>query len=204
LSTTEQWQLILIQKIEAVCDYLSAPERKKMSIFLQSVFAGGLLLWGTFFVPSTILRDSQFARDLVELTASIFPWIDNARENYGNVADKFVYWQCVSVWILMIPVLLGNLAFSEIRLNTNPKGKKFYISALIAIPSGIGLFILTTLLPNCFYSIGRIPKAQAILMLNEYFCAAGAILVATVFDGIFLAMILSMIYLIHFFRNLNQ
>jgi hypothetical protein len=201
--SSQQWQLRVIQKIEAASDLLGKTYRKKKVLILEGVFLSILVLWGMFLVPTTILQESTFARNLVQFTVSILPWIDMAKINYGVIADKFVYWQCVSVWVLIIPSLISSLYYSKLRLNRKTKENEFY-KALIAIPAGIFLFIFAVVLPNWFHSNTYIPRAQNLFMLNNYLCSMGAVSLAYLFDFILVAMIITTLYLIHFFRNFNQ
>lgn len=204
MNSQQQWQLIVIQKIETASDWLGTSERKKNTYCLYGVFLVVLLLWGMFFVPTTILLESAVARNLVQFTASILPWINMAQVNYGAAADKFVYWQCVSVWALITPTLISAFADRVTRLNKKIKGKEFYNAALLAFPAGILGFIFGVILPNLFHSSTYVSKAQHLLMLNEYFSALGAVLLAMLFDAIFIGMIITIFYLIHFFRNFQQ
>ncbi|MEQ1598193.1 MAG: hypothetical protein ABL880_02385 [Methylotenera sp.] len=202
--SSQQWQLTVIQKIETVSDWLSTPERKKKVIILQGVFLGTLLLWGMFFVPTTILQESAVARNLVQITASIFPWIDMTRINYGVIADKFVYWQCISVWVLISLNLISSIAYRKFMLNKKVRGEEFYHSAFVSVAAIIFLFIGAVILPNCFHSDYAITRVQNAFMFNEYTSSAGAVMTAYLFDFLVMELVIVSFYLIHYFRNFKS
>ena len=199
-----QWQYKLIQKIESVSDSLRVPQKKKMCNVLLGLILGILLIFGMFFVPTNILANNSNAVNLVEFTASIFPWIDMTKVNYGSVADKFVFWQCVSVWLLIIPYLVGSLAYAKLRINKRLKGNEYYKLELIAFPAIIIVFIIAIIIPNLYHSSTYMPWQQALFVFNEYFCAAGAVMLGLMFDMVMIRMIITIIYLIHFIRNLSS
>jgi hypothetical protein len=202
--SSQQWQLSVIQKIETASDWLGIPERKKKVIILQGVFLGALLLLGMFFVPTTILQESVSARNLVQFTASIFPWIDMTKVNYGVMADKFVYWQCISVWVLIPLNLISSLAYRKFLLNKKARGEEFYHSAFISVAAIFFLFISAVILPNWFHSNHAVTRVQNAFMFNEYTSAAGAVMIAYLFDFLVMEIVIVSFYLIHFFRNFQQ
>lgn len=202
--SSQQWQLIVIKKIEAASDWLGTPEHKKRVIVLQGVFLGALLLWGMFFIPTTILQESAAARNLVQFTASVLPWIDMTKVNYGVMADKFVYWQCISVWVLIPLNLISSLAYRKFLLNKKTRGEEFYHSAFISVVAIFFLFIVAVILPNCFHSNHAVTRVQNALMFNEHTSAAGAVMFAYSFDFLVMELVIVSFYLIHFFRNFQQ
>jgi hypothetical protein len=200
----QQWQLTAIQNIEIASKWLGIPARKKLVIILQYVFLGVLLIWGMFFVPSTILQDSATAQKIVKFTASIFPWIDMTKVNYGVMADKFVYWQCVSLWILIPLNVISSLTYRKFLLNKKVRGEEFYHSALISLAAIIFLFICGIILPNCLHPNQAITRMQNPFIFNEYTSAAWAVMFAYSFDFLLMELIIVIFYLIHFFRNFQQ
>lgn len=121
-----QWQLSLIYKIEAASDWLQEPQRKKLGNQLFGIFIVVFLLWGMVFVSGDILSSGGWPRALVNGTASIFPWVDSVESSFGASAGKFVFWQSLSIWVLLIPIAVQSLSFKEMRLRKSYKQKKFF------------------------------------------------------------------------------
>ncbi len=116
---SHQWHYKIIMVIEAFSNWLRAPSRKSKVLFICYLCFIAFALWGMFFVPANILTQSADARAWVASTAQFFPWIDNALEHYGDRAERFVYVQCISIWLLSIPAITFSLTTTERNLNNS-------------------------------------------------------------------------------------
>ncbi len=194
-----QWPLSLIYKIEAASDWLQEPQRKQLGNQLFGIFIVVFLLWGMFLVSGDILDGGGWPRDLVSGTVSVFPWVASVESRFGASAGKFVFWQSLSIWVLLIPLAVQSLAYKEMRLRKSYKGKKYFQVASNQLVVGLVFFFLPILLNTLVFQYGRQGlKYSSLLVLNNYFCVLGASMCAVLTVGMLIEILMAGIYLIHY------
>jgi hypothetical protein len=198
---TQQWQLTLIQKLESFSDWLQEPNHKKLGNQLFGVFIVIFLLWGMFFVPGTILHNEEWPRTLVSGTSTIFPWITSTEQKHGASAGKFVFWQALSLWVFIIPLIIQSLAYRQVRLRKTFVKKKYHQTALHQLKLGIVLFCLSIVLNIWVFQ----EKSKfSFLVFNDYFSVLGASMCAVITVGALIEIVLAGIYLFHYFRSIKH
>lgn len=66
-----------------------AKRRRRLRIFL-AVYALTIIILGIFFVPATILGDSEVARNIVALATVMFPWLNKIKE-FGPIGERGLF-----------------------------------------------------------------------------------------------------------------
>jgi len=79
------------------------PPRTAMVVLLVTWALAAI--WGWFFVEPTVLRDSQAARDFVDFSTEIFPWLNNIRK-LGYQAEKGLFLHSVYT-VALAPISVG-------------------------------------------------------------------------------------------------
>jgi L-asparagine transporter-like permease len=108
------------------------------------------------------------------------------------------------VWVLILPSLIGSLAYRKFLLNKKVRGEEFYHSAFKSVAAIIFLFIGTVIVPNCFHSNHSLTRVQNAFMFNESTCSVGAVMIAFLFDFLVIEIVIVSFYIIHFFRNFQH
>lgn len=201
---SQQWQLSIIYKLEALSDWLQVPKRKRLGVQVFNIFIVLFLLWGMFLVPSNILQSGGWPRALVSLTSLIFPWVTHTEQSFGASAGKFVFWQALSIWIFIIPLTLLSLIYREVRLKGKNTCIKYFQSASSQLKIAPVFFCLPILLNTLVFQPGKAgSKLSTLLVLNDYFCVLGASLCAVLTIGFLIEIVLAGIYLIHHRRSVT-
>lgn len=189
--------------LEAIMDWLDDSRRKKLIAYSCLSILTALILWGAFIVPSTIMLDSAEAKRLVAITAVILPWVDNLHGLFGFRVEKYIYLQCIYIWIIPIPLLLAILSDFTFRIGSQGINIDIFnrvIFKMILLPL---LIISLNIMMNYVRSPLGPSKHDRVYLLNEYFSAIGAIVSANVFVISLLILILGLFYLIVIFRNFD-
>jgi hypothetical protein len=191
-------------KLEAIMDWFGEPSKRKHLDIACVLTLIGLLLWGVFMVPSTILQDSPEAKQLVSRTVSAFPWIDNLHSLFGFHVEKFIYLQCLYSWILPIPWLLMTFSLFTLRvgqqgINIDMLYRVIFKTVLLPI-AGILFSVLSN---NLGPTLGRPSRSDNFYLLNEYTSAIGALINANLLVISLLILLFGLFYLFVIFRNID-
>lgn len=187
----------MIDQVELLAGVLQSEKYKSTIIFLGKVYFVAILLWGIFFVPATILQENLSAKHLVEFTSSIFPWLDDTKDAYGIKAEKFVYMQCISIWLLLFPNAIFYLAIAPYpQLNKLPNGADTY-----KFQAGLIVFLISIFLNIIIgQSYGPSKFARA-FVLDQYMSALGGMGFAIFFTLSATEFVLASLYLLRYLRE---
>jgi hypothetical protein len=87
---------------------LKTPGPARTATIVMLVMWAMAAVWGWFFVEASVLRDSQAARDYVDFTTKVFPWLNNIRK-LGSQAEKGLFLHSVYFFVLIPVTLVCNL-----------------------------------------------------------------------------------------------
>jgi hypothetical protein len=107
MNPTENWKALF---------KTPGPPRTAMVVML--VTWGLAAIWGWFVVEPTVLRDSQTARDFVDFSIKIFPWLENIRK-LGPQAEKGLFLHSAYTFALA-PVSVG----CSLATTSHPEAKE--------------------------------------------------------------------------------
>lgn len=187
----------MIDQVELLAGVLQSEKYKSTIIFLGKAYFVAILLWGIFFVPATILQESLSAQHLVEFTSSIFPWLDDTKDAYGIKAEKFVYMQCISIWLLLFPNAIFYLAtatYPQLNKLSNGAGTYKFQAGLIVFLGSIFLNITVST------SYGP-TKLERLYILNQYMSALGGEVLAILFTFSATEFVFASLYLLKYLRE---
>ena len=97
MKSLENWQMLF-----------KTPGPARVAMMVMLITWALAAVWGWFFVEPTVLRDSQPARDFVDFSTKIFPWLNNIRK-LGPQAEKGLLLHSVYYFALAPVAVVCNL-----------------------------------------------------------------------------------------------
>ncbi|MDZ7919883.1 hypothetical protein [Rhodoferax sp.] len=135
------------------------PSAARTATVVMLIVWGIAAVWGWFFVETTVLRDSQTARDYVEWATKVFPWLDNIRRLVPQ-AEKGLYLHSVYTVALAPTTFLSQIVLMHHvgKLSEEDRTlRDFLITAVFCLLSLAGmLWILYEYI--LFPSFGRLHR----------------------------------------------
>lgn len=142
-----------------------------------NAFAGTyvlLVIVGTgIFMPTTILSNSKFAREMVEIATAVFPWLDNirvlgSRGERGLVIHSLVFLSSVFPAVLIFLTKQPENGESLERMFVNSRSGWSLFAGCTSIAIAIGIYIFPRGLQIGFYeNVGFVdPVGAAIIALS--------------------------------------
>ncbi|TAK92441.1 MAG: hypothetical protein EPO06_01120 [Burkholderiaceae bacterium] len=125
-------------------NWQAEPKPQRVREMLLYVYALVIITWGVFFIPDSILRDSQTARDVVAFATSVFPWLNKIRE-LGAIGERALFLYSVTM-LLGVPAALHSWIW--MMEQSNEKLEEFLRKMPLRIVFALGTTIFFFYLPD--------------------------------------------------------
>ena len=161
--------MALIHRIEATSDWLQKPSiAKRLNISFGALLVA-VYIWGTFFVPTTILQNVHLARVVVDAVTTLFPWLAQIEKEWGPSGQKALFMHCVFVLGGAVPYLLATLMEWKHRISDKKLFPALPGESIVWVMASIAGIVLAV---SFYYMLGgsysRLSNITTFLILYKY------------------------------------